>query len=142
MLKFKKYHSKLQMLYNKQNDLINQYNEAIELAECLSCNLYSSESCYENRHKKCGDCTKSKTILIIARELDKISVDIDDFIENEYAQAVFEYYNKKKPTLVRIRTDEKYAWEEAFGSEFDRIEKTLKHSLVGLVENTGRYKIK
>lgn len=80
--------------------------------------------------------------MIIAHELDKISVDIDDFIENEYAQAVFEYYNKKKPTLVRIRTDEKYAWEEAFGSEFDRIEKTLKHSLVGLVENTGRYRIK
>lgn len=67
---------------------------------------------------------------------------IDEFIEGPYAQSVFEYYSKKKPKLIRIKTSEVVEWEDAFGSSFSKTTKTQKHALVGLVEGGSMYKLK
>ena len=142
MLKFKKFQTELEQLYEKYGEFEAKYNELSEKSGCPSCESYSTGSYYEGRHRSCGECEKAEEVKAAARELDEISIEIDDYIENTYAPAVFEYYNKKKPTLVRVRTDEKYTWEDAFGSDFSKYDKALKHSLVGLVENTGRYRVK
>ena len=75
-------------------------------------------------------------------EMDQIIKQIDSLIEGDYAKAVFEYYQKKSPSLIRIRTGETVSWKDAFGDSFDEVSKSLRHSLVGLVEGGGRYKMK
>lgn len=68
--------------------------------------------------------------------------EIDEFIENVYARDVFEKFSKRKPTLVRNKTGEVVTWEMAFGTNFDEISRSLRHSLVGLIEGDGRYRFK
>ena len=72
---------------------------------------------------------------------DKLANEIDNFIEGEYSEAVFNYYKEKKPTLIRSSTDEKYTWDQAFPESFEDVSKSLRHSLVGLVEGGGRYRL-
>ena len=67
---------------------------------------------------------------------------IDQFIEGEYSEAVFSYYVEKKPTLIRIQTGEEVTWEDAFGTKYSDVSKSLNYSLVGLVEGGGRYKVR
>lgn len=67
---------------------------------------------------------------------------IDTFIEGEYSEAVFNYYKGKKPKLIRNATGEEYTWDSAFPETFDEVSKSLRHSLVGLVEGGGRYRLK
>lgn len=73
---------------------------------------------------------------------EKLVNEIDQFIEGEYSKAVFDYYVKKKPQLIRIRTGEEFSWDQAFGNSYANISPSLKHSLVGLVEGGGRFKLK
>jgi len=44
--------------------------------------------------------------------------------------------------LIRVRTGEEVSWDEAFGNDFCKVSKSLRHSLVGLVEEPGRYVLK
>lgn len=67
--------------------------------------------------------------------------ELDAFIEEEYAKDIFEKYSKKKPILTEVKTGTKIAWVDAFGNEFEKISKSLRHSLVGLEEGGGRYKL-
>jgi hypothetical protein len=76
------------------------------------------------------------------QQLDKILADIDRLIEGRYSEAVFDYYSSRKPKLVRSHTGEIMSWDEAFGTTYGGVSKSLRHSLVGLVEGGGRYKIK
>ena len=78
----------------------------------------------------------------VNQEIDTLSDLIDSYIENEYSRAVFDEYSKKKPDLIRIKTGEIIKWDVAFGYEFENVTKSLRHSLVGLVELPGRYKLK
>ncbi|MCR5092974.1 MAG: hypothetical protein K6B72_03275 [Lachnospiraceae bacterium] len=78
----------------------------------------------------------------IAAERNALSDKINALIETEYAKAVFDEYKEKKPNLVRIRTGEIVDWNTAFGDDFESISKSLRHSLVGLVEEPGRYRLK
>ena len=73
---------------------------------------------------------------------EKLAEEIDQFIESDYSEAVFDYYRIKKPQLIRISTGEEYSWDQAFGTSYADISPSLKHSLVGLVEGGGRYKLK
>ncbi len=95
-----------------------------------------------DRYKNCAESDEKDKIVATCEELDSLSSTIDSFIENEYALEVFKVYSKKKPKLVRISTDEVYSWDDAFGTSFDKIEKGLRHSLVGLVEEPTRYRFK
>lgn len=67
---------------------------------------------------------------------------IDEFIEGEYANAVYEKFRNKKPKLIRIKTGDEVSWDDAFGTDFEAISKSLRHSLVGLVEEPGKYRFK
>ena len=65
-----------------------------------------------------------------------------DFVEEEYSLFVFNHYSKKEPDLINRYTNEKCSWKQAFGSDFNKISKIVRHSLVGLIENSGKYKFK
>jgi hypothetical protein len=77
----------------------------------------------------------------ISRTRDKVD-EIDIYIETVYAKAVYSYYSNKKPQLIRKKTKEVVAWDDAFGDDFDSISKPLRHSLVALVDGDGRYVLK
>lgn len=111
----KKYSKELKDLYAEENNLSNQYYDALETL---------------------GDSQKAEQIKI---EMDKMSEKNTNFIENDYAQAVFAHYYDKKPMLIRVRTGEEVSWDEAFGNDFCKVSKSLRHSLIGLVEEPGRY---
>ncbi len=75
-------------------------------------------------------------------ELNSINKQINEFIETEYGEAVFRHFEHIRPVLVRIHTGEEVTWNEAFGCSFEEITKSQKHSLVGLIEGGGQYKLK
>ncbi|MCR5459251.1 MAG: hypothetical protein K6F51_05085 [Acetatifactor sp.] len=94
---------------------------------------------YAERYANCEDTHEKERVLSVCEKLDSVIEEFDMFIENEYAPKVFDYYSVKKPKVTRISTDEVYGWEEAFGKSFEDLDKSLRHSLVGLVEEPGRY---
>ena len=113
--KVKGFSRELEKLYKQKHDLSRQYDDA------------------ESNGREAEQ---------INARLKELSDRIAAFIENEYAMAVFEKYSKSKPQLIRIKTGETVSWDEAFGDDFERISKSLRHSLVGLVEEPGRYRLK
>lgn len=116
---FERYSKQLKHLYEEEDKI---YNE-LSLAE-------------ENNES-------SSFINNLKNNYNKIVVDKDNYIENIYALAVFDYYNKSKPKVIRIRTNEEVSWNDAFGDSFDKIPKLKRHSLVGLVEEDhGKYLLK
>lgn len=78
----------------------------------------------------------------VKRKIDEITVQIDLFIAHVYGKEIFEYYNKKKPKLVRIKNDQIETWEDVFGDEYELLSKAQQHVLLGLVEGDGKYKFK
>lgn len=104
---------------------------------------------YEERHKLSriyDDAMESggdfDRLELLHKEQNSLDERINSLIENEYASAVYDKYNAEKPVLIRIKTGEEIPWDEAFGKDFANISKSLRHSLVGLVEEPGRYKLK
>lgn len=89
---------------------------------------------------------EENTDSIKAKELsysvDKLMCEIDTFVEEEYAKKVFDVYRNKKPELVFVVDGRIVGWTDAFGEDFEKIPKTLRHSLIGLVEGSGRYRLK
>lgn len=81
----------------------------------------------------------SSSQVVPGSELDLIITEIDELVEGCYSEAVFRHYKDKQPTLIRIMTGEKVSWDDAFGDSFDKLPKSLRHSLVGLVEGGGKY---
>ncbi len=75
-------------------------------------------------------------------ELNSINEQINKFIETEYGEAVFRHFEHKRPALIRIHTGEEVTWNDAFGDSLEKITKSQKHSLVGLIEGGGQYKLK
>ena len=67
---------------------------------------------------------------------------IDELIEGPFARAVFDHYSKKQPRLVNNHTNEMVEWEEVFGFDFNKISNSRRHSLVGLIDGDGGYRIK
>lgn len=62
-------------------------------------------------------------------------------IENEYARAVYTFFSSIRPVLIRKRDGSIHEWSEDYGCAFDEIPTLLRHSLVGLIEGTGKYKL-
>ena len=98
------------------------------------------------RLKKLNEAIEAENDLRKKQELEMeakaLYVEIESFVRNVYAKAVFDLYSPKKPKLVRRLTKEVFTWDEAFGDNFDKIPLSLKESLVGLVEGSGKYKLK
>ncbi len=80
--------------------------------------------------------------IVPGSEADKLVNEIDNFIEGEYSEAVYNFYKEKKPMLIRNSTGEEYTWDQAFPESFEDVSNSLRHSLVGLVEGGGRYCLK
>lgn len=113
--KLKKLSKELHKLYSRKHDLSRKYEDTLSS----------------------GDKAEQ-----INRDMEELANRIALFIENEYALAVFEEFNKTRPELIRVKTGETVTWEEGFGTDFEKISKSLRHSLVGLVEEPGRYKLR
>ena len=76
------------------------------------------------------------------QELISLTHDIDEFIEERYALAVFEHYEKSQPDLIDNTTEKTVSWGDVFSNDYEKISKNLRHALVGLVEGYGQYRIK
>lgn len=85
---------------------------------------------------------KTNYKILPGSEAEQAVLEIDRYIEEEYSAAVFSYYQPKAPDLITIQNGEVITWEKAFGHDFRNVSKSLRHSLVGLVEGEGRYKFK
>lgn len=97
------------------------------------------ERLYSKKHRL-EDICEEKHTKEAEENVAKVLKEIDDFIENDFAKMVFEHYSRKKPSLVERYTNEKVEWVDAFGDKFDKVPKLLRHSLVGLVTDEGKYK--
>lgn len=75
-------------------------------------------------------------------KLDALIRQIDDLVEGDYSRAVFDHYSRKKPLLIRSHTHEEALWQDVFGDSFDKTTIGQRHSLVGLIEGGGKYRLK
>lgn len=143
-LLLKKNSKKLAQLYVAKEEIENKYEILLRKAGCVSCGSYNSGTVdrFAERFSVCSNCKNLEKIREVSSKLDLIIEEIDDYIENEYALKVYECFVKKEPDLIRVRTGETITWKEAFGDDFYAISKGLRHSLVGLVEENLRYKLK
>lgn len=135
---------RLQDYYSQKEKANNDWEHSLDKAGCYLCERFNDGvvDFFVERHKDCDGCPKQKKMLKLAENVDCINAETEEFILNTYAKAVFDYYSHAKPLLVRGTTGETITWDEAFGIQFDEVPKTLRYSLVGLVEGFGRYKIK
>jgi hypothetical protein len=82
-------------------------------------------------------------------KIDKLHTNLDDALAKEdefvvqYARKIFDNFKVIKPTLIHRRDKLEVSWDNAFGTDFDKISPELKGSIVALVEeNGGQYRIK
>ncbi|WP_026518620.1 hypothetical protein [Butyrivibrio sp. MC2021] len=105
--------------------------------------LYNERSLLTERYENAAEREDGKAeTRALSKDITRLDAEIDNLIENDYAEAVFNEYCKEKPDLTRVYTGETVSWDDAFGSDFEAISKSLRHSLVGLVEDPGKYQIK
>ena len=75
------------------------------------------------------------------KKIEKKENEIDDFTD-VFAKYIFDLYSKKNPKVVD-RFDKKVCrFDEAFGTDYSKIDKLLKKSIIGLFSNSGKYKLK
>ena len=98
----------------------------------LLARLYAKQERYEEKMDEGEDCQT---------ELDLIIAEVDSFIENIYARAVFEHYTPKQPVLIDKRSGKAKSWNSVFSNDFSALSKNLKYALVGLVEGTGQFEL-
>lgn len=79
---------------------------------------------------------------LIKSEIDSLLLEIDCFKKDEYAKMIFEVYSKKKPLLVHRYNGSVIKWEDAFGLDYKKVPDNLIDSLIGLIEDDGKYKFK
>ena len=78
----------------------------------------------------------------LQNKYDKVVEELNKLEEGEYSKAIFDVLNEEKPDLIRNRTGEVISWDDAWGGTYDNISKSLRHSLVALLEGGGRYRFK
>ena len=115
----------------------------------MQTNLKECQKIYREKEKDLKEINDRLATEDDANEVKKLKIqskklceEIDSFVLDVYARAVFDVYSIKKPRLIRRLTKEVFTWDEAFGNDFEKIPSSLKESLVGLVEGSGRYKLK
>ncbi len=96
---------------------------------------------YARLLKRKHEILSTNETLANSKEFDYIDNQINELIEGKYSEEVFRYYSKKKPVLIRIHTGEEISWADAFGDSFESVSKSLRHSLVGIIEGGGKYRL-
>ena len=146
MIDFKNYpeilkaHKVSKKLSEKNYALEIKLNKLKDKADCWNCIAYQSElqKPFEERFQECATWCKYKN-KIKRVHADGISAfqDWDDYDRNEYARIIFDAFSEEKPKLVFQRTKEEVNWIDAFGTDFDKLDRGSKGSLSVLVEDSG-----
>ena len=140
--RFRRLKSQLRDYEKQKEKAYAELGEAVDCQRCGVCNQYNNGKVKKHveRFANCS-CVESEKLKDVAARIDRIEAEVDEFVENKYAYEVFQYYSQKEPKLIRNTDEEVVSWKEAFGDKFDEIPKSLKNSLVGLVEKYGRYRL-
>ena len=76
------------------------------------------------------------------KEINRLEKELESFICNEYAKAVFDAYSLESPMIKDTYTNEIKHWDKMFGSDFNKLSISRREALVGLVEKYGAYRLK
>ncbi len=117
------------MLYINE-DIQKHHNEYINLLKL-----------WDEAHRKLE--TKSNTLnrSKLQKQYDTAGRNFNNYTENVYAKIVYDTLSKTKPKLIRIKTNQIYEWDEVFKVSFDKLDKLDRSIIVGIVEETGGYRI-
>lgn len=141
---FRRYHAKMRALNRVKENAYADWEKKAEDFGCATCSSFNNDTVqkYADRLKNCSNCSKMKSVLELANLADETELAADEFLLNEYAKAVFQYYSRREPELIRNATGDSFSWKEVFDEEFDQLSQNLRYSLVGLVEKEGKYRLK
>ena len=142
-LKFRRFRTKLRDMEKRKEKAYEQLEQMTDTVGCGKCDCYDASTVREfvDRFATCN-CDKRSLLIESAAKADQTQAEVSSFLENEYAAEVFRYYSSRQPDLIRKSTGDVVTWKEAFGEDFNNVPKTLRYSLVGLVEGSGRYRLK
>ena len=134
----KEYHR----LLDKKSKLRNKYYDIIDESECESCDCYNSGNVrfLKDRFSRCIKCPNLERINCVCSEIDNCINEVDEFIKR-YSKIVFDYFSDKKPVLVIRKSGKKISWDEAFGYDYYSLSNEDVISLIGLIEEEGKYEI-
>lgn len=135
---FAKEHKEYTETFKKGIKLQEIYDKIRVEAKCSVCSVYKKHEGYsqENWKSECkekGICKKvlDANLKIVENDL------LKDSIKERYARNVYNFFSTKKPKLLRRIDEAIIEWEDAFGYDFDGLEKGLRNSLVALIEESG-----
>lgn len=80
---------------------------------------------------------------LIQAKIDKWEQEMDQIIEGQLAELMYNECKEANPILIRRRTGEEIPFNEAFKSSYSSLTKLDKHNIANLLsENDGKYRIK
>ena len=94
------------------------------------------------RYSSCPASKERDELIKCCNECEKIRTQIDTYISEEYAFAVFREYNSPETQLMELASGKMLSWETVFGTEYKDLDLMKKYELVALAEGKGSYKIK
>lgn len=132
---FKSFDRKIDKLYEKYNKDTYKYG-------CLSCKKRGNPEKipFENLHDKCLDCPHASSVLPDFKALVEFKKDMDKFIDEEYAPAVYESLSQFNPVISGPRQVKK-RFNEWFKGPFNRLGHNEKELIVYINEGAGLYRI-
>jgi hypothetical protein len=121
------------------DDLKKKFKKESKEFERLRLKSASAQIKYDD---SIGRDLSQEKIAKLRTNLDATLAKEDEFVV-QYARKIFDYFKITKPILIRRRDKAEISWDDAFGTDFDKISPELKGSIVALVEeNGGQYGIK
>ncbi len=140
---FEKEHKEYMNVFMKGIKVQESYDKIRIVAKCCECSVYKKnegipQQEWKSECKEKGICKKVLETYLKLVENEKIK----DDVKERYARNVFIFFSKDHPLLLRRKDKTTISWEEAFGLEYESLEKGLRNSLVALIEESGgRYRL-
>ena len=130
---------------NSENDEMNAELENIcSEFGCLHCDYYNHGSVRKivDRFSACSNCEYTSNLRKLATHIDQIEDEINQMVEGAFAEAIFEKYCRRNPSIIDTTNNNILRWAELFGSDFEKVSKKERHAIVGMYMKQGVYKIK
>ena len=140
---FAKEHDEYTMIFKNGIRLQNIYDKVRVEAGCSACSILQknegvSQVDWKSECKTKGACKKVLEACLKLEENDKHK----DEIKDKYAKNVFDFFAIQSPKLLRRKDNAVIEWKDAFGNEFENLDKGMRSSLVALIEESGgRYRL-